>query len=176
MKPEGFVLAGGASRRMGSDKARLLRDGIPWAVQVALALGPHCSQVRIVRHEAEEPGWTWPDGTAIDVVVDAPGEGRHPLWGLVAAMRAAQTARVVVAPCDLEGLTGEHVSALLAAGPAVAEVDGRVQPLLGVFEASEAGRAEDVARAGGSVMGFVRGVGRVELSGIRNVNAPGSRS
>jgi molybdopterin-guanine dinucleotide biosynthesis protein A len=36
----GVILCGGESKRMGSDKGSLLRDGIPWALHVAGKLAP----------------------------------------------------------------------------------------------------------------------------------------
>ena len=43
-----FVLAGGASRRMGRDKALLELDGVPMVVRMARLAEPHVASVTVV--------------------------------------------------------------------------------------------------------------------------------
>jgi molybdopterin-guanine dinucleotide biosynthesis protein A len=91
----GAVLAGGASRRMGRDKALLEVDGQPMAVRVADALaGAGASEVFCVGGDPELRSH------GLRLVGDEhPGEG--PLDGLVAALSNAAHDLVVVLACDL---------------------------------------------------------------------------
>lgn len=103
----GAVLTGGASRRMGVDKATLVVEGVPMAVRVADALrAAGAVAVVVVGHAV--------DGE--DHVADAhPGEG--PLGGVLTALAHAATTgagRLVVAPCDLVAPDPAAFAALVA--------------------------------------------------------------
>ncbi|HVT77959.1 MAG TPA: molybdenum cofactor guanylyltransferase [Acidimicrobiales bacterium] len=95
----GAVLTGGASTRMGRDKAAVEVDGVAMATRVADALragGAH-AVARI--------------GT--DVADAFPGEG--PLGGIITALRWGGGEVVVVAPCDMPWIEGAHARALVDA-------------------------------------------------------------
>lgn len=162
---DGYVLAGGASRRMGTDKARVPFPGRwPMAVSVAAVLrsaGLHTALVRAVA----EPPWASPDGVALRVVAEAhPTAERHPLYGVEAALRAAVGEFAFVAPCDVPFLTVAAVNALRAAAPSVAVNDaGDMHPLLAVFPTAWAERAGALARAGDSARAFAAGCRPVRL-------------
>jgi molybdenum cofactor guanylyltransferase len=161
------VLAGGASRRMGQDKARLEVDGLPMALRVAAAMGPHCARVTLVRRVIDD----WP----LPVICDPPGVDRHPLWGVVAAMRHATSERIIVAPCDLPWLTETDIAAMVAgSAPCVATDGKRVHPLVGHFPVELANAMDSAARAGRSVRRVMRDYRQVTLpvDHLRNVNAP----
>lgn len=120
--PVGVVLAGGASRRMGTDKAFLQVDGVAMVAHVAGALREGgCASVWCQGGDAPrlaELGLTVrPDRR--------PGEG--PVTAIAEALAdPSAAAGVVVAACDLPGLTGAAVAALTARpGPAVLVADGR---------------------------------------------------
>ncbi|HEY1118785.1 MAG TPA: NTP transferase domain-containing protein [Acidimicrobiales bacterium] len=96
---DGYVLCGGASRRMGRDKALVAVDGMAMAARVAEALATAgAERVLAIGGDAEELG-----RLGLDVRPDRwPGEG--PLGGLVTALAgegpgAAPVA--VVLSCDL---------------------------------------------------------------------------
>lgn len=135
----GAVLVGGASRRMGRDKADLPLDGTPMAhrVQRALFDGGVGGVVLVGGDQdaegAIEDGW--------------PGEG--PLGGLATAVRHAaavdDVAIVVVAACDQPDIPAALVASLvhaLAAGPAeavasaVRTADGRRHPFPSAWRTS----------------------------------------
>lgn len=87
----GAVLTGGASRRMGVDKATITVDGVAMAARVAAALRQAgASEVVLVGRPVQ--------GLA-SVPDDTPGEG--PLGGVLTALAWAAEDVVVVAPCDL---------------------------------------------------------------------------
>ncbi|MEN9506937.1 MAG: hypothetical protein RI958_2863 [Actinomycetota bacterium] len=159
----GAILAGGASRRMGRDKAFVEIDGVPMVSRVAAVLTESgCSSVVVVGGDAAALG-----RVGLERIDDAwPGEG--PLGGVITALRWAGGPVLVVA-CDLPDLSVGAVRALLgtarrqdvrpvaaeAPGPGLDGVDGvygvdvvvadggRLEPLLAVWSHAALGRLED---------------------------------
>ncbi len=143
----GAVLTGGASRRMGTDKAAVVVDGVAMARRVADALAA-AGAVDVVAVGGDLSALT---ALGLDVVPDRwPGEG--PLGGIVTALDVLAPPPdvavdiVVVAACDLPALTAavvvDLVVALAAAavgiGAAVPVVDGVAQPHLLAVRAAAA--------------------------------------
>lgn len=140
VRASGVVLTGGASRRMGRDKAVLpVGDpAVPLAVRVAAALADAgCPDITCVGGDLEALDAlglrTAPD--------DHPGEG--PLGGVLTGLRLADLAIVVVLACDLPAIDGATVRGLitaLATAPsaevAVPEVDGHLQVHAAAFRRS----------------------------------------
>ena len=87
MRLDAFVIAGGRSQRMGSDKARLpFPDGWPMAVHVAMQLRAVARTVALIRRgESDGLPWIWPEGGQVPVVREQDQGERHPLMGLVTA-------------------------------------------------------------------------------------------
>jgi molybdopterin-guanine dinucleotide biosynthesis protein A len=102
----GAVLVGGASSRIGSDKAHLPIGGVPGAVRVARLLDGLFAEVLLVGGDppAEAAGRRVPDG---------PGPVAA-LRGLVAALAASTTPWLFVAATDLPLLTPDLVLAIVA--------------------------------------------------------------
>jgi molybdopterin-guanine dinucleotide biosynthesis protein A len=95
----GAVLTGGASTRMGRDKALVEVDGVAMAERVASALrGAGARDVGRI---------------GSDVPDLYPGAG--PLGGIITALRWAGDEDVVVAPCDMPWIEAAHVAALIGA-------------------------------------------------------------
>jgi molybdopterin-guanine dinucleotide biosynthesis protein A len=142
----GFVLAGGASRRMGRDKALLEVHGEALAQRLARVLTEAgCDPVRIVGNQPELASLGLP------VVPDPPDAPRHPLSGVVAALALVGGGHALFVPCDLPSLQADDVRSLLGHGePVEGVVAGRRQPLLGTIPASWAPRLEVCARDGDS--------------------------
>ncbi len=94
------ILAGGQSRRMGTDKARLEVDGTPLLERVARAALAADFSVLVV-------GRARPDDWPLEGVAFTPdiGPGRGPLGGLETALRLTQSPILALA-CDLPILTG----------------------------------------------------------------------
>jgi len=128
----GFILTGGASSRMGSDKARLLLQGQTFVARIAQALKGVASSLSIVsaRHSDAQAG--------LPIVTDI-HTGCGALGGLHAALTEARTPWIVVVSCDLPFVTGELFTYLAALrdeqSEAVAPVqaDGRPQPLCALY-------------------------------------------
>ncbi len=134
----GAVLTGGASRRMGRDKALVEVAGRPLAVEIARVLGEAGAKevfavggdLAALRHL----------GLAA-VADDHPGEG--PLGGLLTALGHASSPVVVVLACDLVAPRPRAVRQVVAAlhadrdlSCAVAVAGGRPQPLHGAWRRS----------------------------------------
>ncbi|WP_448582011.1 molybdenum cofactor guanylyltransferase [Thermaurantiacus sp.] len=160
----GAVLAGGKSRRFGSDKALALVEGKPLIQHALDCLAASCEIVVVV-------GRDWPGHARLD---DHPAPGLGPLAGLCAALLHAGRHgfdHALVIPCDMPGLPAD-LAARLAPAPAV--VDGHWT--IGIWP-SKLGPALAARLEGGgpmSLRGFAQEVNarRVQLPGLVNVNQP----
>jgi molybdopterin-guanine dinucleotide biosynthesis protein A len=127
----GVVLAGGASRRMGQDKAALELAGRPLLAWVVAALRDAFASVVVVgppERAALVPG--------VAVVADAyPGQG--PLGGIATALRHAGGGRIFVAACDMPFLRPELARHLAMLAPDAAAVVPRsergIEPLCACY-------------------------------------------
>ncbi len=142
----GIVLAGGQSRRMGTNKAFVEVDGVPMIRRVLHTLTTCCADVLIV---TKDPRIYTPLG--VRVLTDESGV-QTPLAGVATGLRAAQTPWAFVAACDLPFLSAEAVRliARFAKGydAAVPHVDDRWHPLHAVY-ATAAAQALDGLLASG---------------------------
>lgn len=121
MRLLGAILAGGASRRFGSDKALAEIDGKPMLAHVAERLSGQCEALVVVGHD-------WPGLVRVD---DRPLPNLGPLGGLAGALAygAAQGFdAVLTSGCDLPGLPADVGSRL---GYPNAIVQG--QPTIGLW-------------------------------------------
>jgi len=148
VKAAGFVLTGGMSRRMGSDKA-----GLDWGGRT---LAGHMRS--IVAEVADPVSLVGPGGLADR----QPGAG--PVEGIRTALAATRSASNIVVAVDLPFITPDWLDFLLArlaAGSRVAgvEIDGRVPLCLAigreVYTEAEAYRNRDNR----SLRGFLEIVG-----------------
>jgi molybdenum cofactor guanylyltransferase len=124
------VLAGGASRRMGRDKATMPVGGTPlaaWALAAAARVADPVVLVAPAGHPAR--------GLGAALVTD-PGHG--PLAALAAALEALDAGHVLVLAGDHPGLKVEllaHLVGLRGRAEAVAcRRDGRLEPLVAVYQ------------------------------------------
>ncbi len=160
----GAVLAGGQSRRFGSDKALALLAGTPLIAHVLDALRPQVAALVVVgRDHAGERS-----------LPDRPAPGLGPLGGLAAALSHAAAHgfdAVLTSGCDLPDLPPD-LRERLAPAPAVATG----QPLLGLWPAALAERLDRHLADGGdrSLRRWVAvaGAREVDLGRFRNVNTP----
>lgn len=168
----GAVLAGGASRRMGRDKAFLEVDGLPLVVRAARVLREAgCDPVVLVGSQPalSTLGWT----TVDDGAAERP---RHPLHGVIAALEASPQPLVLVVPCDLPDLRAHDLAPLLAAsGPVVATAGGQLQPLVCVLHRSALAQARSLLAEGAPARALVAGLPQVALPerAVVNLNHPG---
>lgn len=140
MEVLGAVLVGGASRRMGRDKALLPTPDGPLAESLARRLEAVPGIAEVVMVSRESPDERFPDRR---VVADhRPGGG--PLAGLEAALLAAQGRPVFALACDLPNVPVDLVEWVVGSGFAADAVpaarvpflDGRLQPLCALYSAA----------------------------------------
>ncbi len=135
---EGFILVGGASSRMGEDKARLTLGGLNFVEHIRVALDALAARITLVG--AAERCAAWPRLPSVpDFYVEWGALG-----GLHAALTACRAEWAVVVACDLPFVTGElflRLASLRENFDAVVPVqqDGRWQPLCALYRASRAG-------------------------------------
>jgi molybdenum cofactor guanylyltransferase len=111
MRILGAILAGGQSRRFGSDKAEALFEGKALLDHVADALRPQTAELVIAGRE-------WPGLTS---VADIPEAGLGPLGGLAGALDYAERNGfdfVLSCGCDLLGVPVD-LAIQLGAAPAI---------------------------------------------------------
>ena len=129
---QGFILVGGASRRMGRDKAHLRLGPETMLERIAAQLSPVTSSVTLVGSPQAYVGHSLP--TVPDVY-----EKWGALGGIHAALSAAKTDWIIVVACDLPFVTrdlferlksfaGESLDAIVPIQP-----DGRPQPVCALY-------------------------------------------
>jgi molybdopterin-guanine dinucleotide biosynthesis protein A len=145
------VLAGGASRRMGRDKATLPVGGVELASLVLAAAARVADPVVLVAPEGHPARRVAAPATRL---VADPGLG--PLAALAAALEALEAEHVLVLAADHPGLRAEllaHLVALAGEPEAVACRRGpRLEPLVAVYR-----RAPALAAARARLAGPARG-------------------
>jgi molybdenum cofactor guanylyltransferase len=126
---EAFILAGGASRRMGTDKSQLLIDDQTLLERITATLLEITDLITIVGKP--------PNASPLPSVQDV-----YPQWGALGGLHAALTACrrewAIVVACDLPYVTSAlfaHLAALRVDHEAVVPVqnDGRPQPLAALY-------------------------------------------
>lgn len=147
------ILTGGASRRMGADKAALRIAGRGVLAHLAELLAGRVEDVWIVGRAADDADRPRCVRWHLDL---RPGCG--PLGGIATALRIAsvEAPRAVLAvACDMPALGGEAVDLLLAGRrpdrPASAlrhPATGRVEPLAAVYEPAALAEIERAIEAG----------------------------
>ena len=124
-----FILAGGASSRMGTDKSQLRIEQQTFTERIAETLLEITDSVSIVGRDS--------DDTSIPSVADV-----YPKWGALGGIHAALTACsrewAIVVACDLPFVTHElfsYLAALRMDHDAVVPIqeDGRPQPLAALY-------------------------------------------
>jgi molybdenum cofactor guanylyltransferase len=133
-RPPGVVLAGGLGARLGGAKAGVELAGRPLISYPLAALAAAGLERWVVaKLDSELPRLD--QGTRVLVEPRAP---RHPLCGIVAALRAAPGGAVLAVPCDMPFLTAAPLELLAdAAEPFVVLAHrGRAQPLPGRYPAA----------------------------------------
>jgi len=119
----GVVLAGGRGSRMGGvDKGLQPFNDEPLALHVLRKLTPQCGAMLISANRNIEIYSRLGGPFQAQVIVDAMPDYPGPLAGIAAAMRAAKTEFVLIAPCDAP-FTDPDLAARLADGLSAGRAD-----------------------------------------------------
>lgn len=155
----GAVLAGGRSRRFGSDKAVAMLDGRTLIEHVVARLGAQVDAVVVVGRDGG--------------IADRPGPDLGPLGGLNAALHYAASEgldAVVTLPCDAPWVPDDLVVRLGGGGARFCAA----MPVIGWWPAALADRLDAHLAAGDdrSMRAWTRAIGAVavDLGAIPNVN------
>ena len=156
----GAIIAGGGSRRFGSDKALALLDGRPLLAHVVEALRSETDDLVICGRNVE-------GHICLD---DYPAPGLGPLGGIAAALRHASERgydAVLTSACDTPFLPDRLARRL--AGEAPAFIAG--QPLLGYWPASLASEIERYLQRSPdrSMRGWAQAVGAKAVAFERDI-------
>jgi molybdopterin-guanine dinucleotide biosynthesis protein A len=141
---EAFILVGGASSRMGTDKAQLLLENQTFVERIADTLLTVTNSIRLVGGR---------ENSKLPVVADVYAQWGA-LGGLHAALAACRSEWAIVVACDLPFVTAElfqRLASLRADHDAVIPIqpDGRPQPLAALYRADPcAARATELIEAG----------------------------
>jgi len=145
---QGYVLAGGKSRRMGEDKALLPFGGRPLGAWVAERVRQVCGKVAVVGDPTKYAGWGFP--VARDLFADA-----GPLGGIHAGLSHSEADLNLVVGCDMPYLSREFLERLLEiAGETEADAvvpispEYGYEPLCAVYKPSCLARMEQALQAG----------------------------
>lgn len=179
----GVVFCGGASRRMGRDKALLVLDGMTLLERAARTLA--AVTPRVLLATGAEPRYA---ELGLDHVLDGePGAG--PLAGLAAALARIEHARIAfvcVLACDMPRVPVAVFPALLSRARAenveacLVRTRGGLEPLCGVYHARclpavRAALARGERRMDsfhGDIRLVTRSEEELELDCTRNLNTP----
>lgn len=175
----GFVLTGGASARMGRDKALLPYGDRTLVEHVAGMVAEAVGSVVLVGTPSRY------GALGMAAIADTL-EPCGPLGGILTALRASRAEWNLIVACDMPGITAALLREILeAARRAGAEclvpvsADGRLQPLCAVYHRSAAVKIEEALRQGIRKVRDCLGVLRVaqwrvdDRGAFENLNTPG---
>ena len=150
----GLVLCGGESRRMGSDKGLLLKDGTPWALHMGQKLSPWKIPVFYSVNKGQQTAYKTilpPRHLVVDML-DIPG----PLNGLLSLHQRLPKMDILLLACDMIDLDTATIDKMILAykenGPfdyyvySEGQEDGFFQPFCGIYTAAGLAAAFGVYR------------------------------
>ena len=160
----GAVLAGGRSRRFGSDKGIAAWRGVSLIEHSLAAIRPFADAVVVC-------GRDWPDQGSLP---DRPRPGLGPLGGLNAALTYAASHgydRVLCVPCDTPVLSPELLRELINSGGAAFAAEA---PVVSVWPAALSGLLENHMQTSNdrSMKGWAAVVGAEQITAgpVANIN------
>ena len=129
-----FILAGGRSQRMGTDKALLLYQNEPLIHRPIRVCQGFASDVRIIGEPARY------NSLGLSVIPDI-GESLGPLSGISTALQHSPTHFCSILACDMPLMSPEFFRLMLRKLPGPEAVimrfsDGNVEPLSGIYSSA----------------------------------------
>lgn len=151
------ILAGGGATRLGGEKATAELAGRPLiAYPLKAAQAARLDPFVVAKRDSSLPPLNF------DVVLE-PDEPAHPLRGILSALEAAG-GPVLVLGCDMPFVTPPLLGRLAQQEPAaVAEVDGRLEPLLALYGPGDAAALEAALEARAPLRHAMEGLDPVRL-------------
>ena len=185
----GVILAGGASSRMGAEKAFSALSGRPMIAHVIERLAPQVDQLVISANGAPARFAAFGLPLLADPIAEPGAERQGPLAGLLAALRYAKAegfAALVTAPADAPFLPASLISRLCAAHSShhlvcLARSASGLEPLFGLWRTAALAGAETAFVHGERAMHrLAASLGYAEAAftsegdaiGFANVNSP----
>jgi molybdenum cofactor guanylyltransferase len=189
----GFILAGGASSRMGRDKGLLDFGGVPLILHAARLIEPLVAEVTVVgspRRYAKFGLHVIADN--VQIKRGPEGRGYGPLAGIATALGATRLPWNLIVACDLPYLSAEWLDWLLSRAlrsrseAVVPRTKHGIEPLAAVYRREcgptiAAALARGVRKVSDAInelhveLVYPREWRRIDPSGLilRNMNAPG---
>lgn len=169
----GVVLAGGRSRRFGSDKAFACLRGRMLIDHALDSIAPSCGELIVATGRPEMF-----QGTSRAAIVRDKVSDLGPLGGIVSAMHSTAKEWFLILACDIMA-SASAIDALVRAGgedACIALVDGRPQYLCGIYSKKILARFEECLERGifpmKNALSSVSGVTftAVPLTSVSNIN------
>ncbi len=169
--PLGAVLAGGAATRLGGAKATAQLAGRPlitYPIEALTQAG--ITPVVVAKHGSDLPELD-------SEVVTEPDEPRHPLAGVVAALRHAGARGALVLPCDVP-FVSPMLLRILASATSTTTVrsGGRIHPLIAFYSYESLEHLESAMASGDSATAALEDLNPEWIDAIEretfNVNTP----
>ena len=132
MNVTAVLLAGGESRRMGTDKAMILfRGKLLWQIQLETLR--RLRPAEIFLSVRTDPSWRPRD---VQFIADVP-PSRGPLSGIAASLMNTRTAHLLVLAIDMPFMTENYLRSICDAMEpgrgAIANINNRAEPLAAVY-------------------------------------------
>jgi molybdopterin-guanine dinucleotide biosynthesis protein A len=173
------VLTGGASRRMGRDKATIRWGGESLVQRIVRTVSSRCAPVIVVRAPHQDMGDL--GGNLDTVVVDDPQPGQGPLVALGQGLRAAAergALRAFVCAVDMPLVTSALIDELATGGGRItlATAEGRDHYLAAVYDTDLCDTIDELTSTGERRLGSLFenvGAQRISVSNpkwVANVN------
>ncbi|UGU16898.1 molybdenum cofactor guanylyltransferase [Sinomicrobium kalidii] len=129
-----YILCGGKSRRMGSEKGLVVFNGRTFVGHIFEAIIPVCDRVFLVTNSGNREAYGYPD-TITDIYAD-----KGPIGGIYTALQHSDTEDNLILSCDVPLLTTGLLRELMVwhrngtAAITVVRDSDRIHPLIGIYK------------------------------------------